>query len=292
MLSYFVWDFYKVIVQKVNPFILSVWTGYCQYIRPARFAVKHQIFLPALIVMVTLMTEGAPPLVTYSLTAASVIFFRLSLRVSSYDLMMHQSYLYWIPILIPYFLKPVLIVVLALTPVLSENRILVTGIIVVLVQLSQLPTFCVTIQLSIVQAVVVLFVMGTTSSSGWIWLSVCVFSATFFKFNAYVKGITLVVTTIIAQSALLAATVNLSWGFLTASVIFPVLMFLVSLSVYLPEGKLLTSTLVLGLVMNVVLTKFGIIDIMVLLMAVAIILEASTAPLLIRAASKFECTEL
>ena len=265
-------------------FNIYIWTMYCQYMRPARFAVKQQIFLPVLIVMITLMTERSSPSVTCSLTAVTVVFLRLSVRVPSYSMMVNQSYSYWITVLIPYVLKPVLILVLVLTPVLSEKRLLVTGIIVIFVQLFHIPSFCNIIDRTIVPLVVAFFVLGTTSASVWVWFSVSVFSATFFIFNSYL--VVPVFPFIFAPSVLLAVTVNFSFGFLTASVTFPVSMFL-ALSVNLPEGKLLTRTLVLGLVMNAILIKCEIIDIMVLMMTLAIILEAGSTPLLICAASKF-----
>ena len=211
------------------------------------------------------------------------------MRVPTYDLMVHQPYSYCIRVLIHYVLKPMLIVVLVLIPVLSKERIFVTEIIVVLVQLSQIPTSF-RIHRNFAPVVVVLFVLGTISSSVWVWFLVCVFSATFFLFNAYMDGITLIVTNIFAQSAFVAVTVNLSWGFLTASVLFPIWM-LLAFFVNRPESILLTSPLIIGLVTNVVFTKFGIIDIMILIMTVAIIQEASTAPLLICAASKYKCIE-
>ena len=93
-LSESVWNFYDLIIQKVNSFILSVWIGYCQYIRPARFAVRQQIFLPALILMITLIAQRCWSSITCSLTAVSVLFLRLSVRVPSYNLMVNQPYSY------------------------------------------------------------------------------------------------------------------------------------------------------------------------------------------------------
>ena len=134
------WDYNDLIIMKVNSVVLPEWTVYCQHLRPARIAVKHQIFIPAVIVMVTLITEGAPPSVTSSLTAVSVVLLRLLVKVPSYNLMVDQPCSYWISVLICHVLKPVLIVVLPLIPVLSEKRILVTGIIVIFVQFFQIPS--------------------------------------------------------------------------------------------------------------------------------------------------------
>ena len=65
----------------------------------------------------------------------------------------------------PYVLKPVLIVVLVLTPILSEKRLLVTGIIVVFVQLFQIPTFCRIIYLKFANLAAVFFIVGTSTSA-------------------------------------------------------------------------------------------------------------------------------
>ena len=285
-LSKSIWNFNNLIIK--NYFILLVWTVYCQHMRPARIAVKQQIFLPPLIVMITLITEGAPPLVTCSLTAVSVLYLRLSVRVPSYDVMMHQSCSYWIRVLMPYVLKPVLIVVLALAPILSEKKILVTGIIVVFVQLFQIPAFCHIIYYNFVPPAVVFFVTGSTSTSVLVLFLVPVLSVTYsFFFPKNRLDHPLFVTVIFT---VLAVTINLPWVYISVSVLFPVWL-LLGYSTIFSEKQLLITTLILGLVMNVALTKCEIIDIMVLMMTVAIILEASTAPLFIYTASKFKFRE-
>ena len=75
------WELYDIAIKEGKYFILPLWKGYCQLMRPIRTALKHQIFLPALIVMATLITEGSPPSATCSLTAVSIACLRLSVRV-------------------------------------------------------------------------------------------------------------------------------------------------------------------------------------------------------------------
>ena len=280
-----VWKFYDAIIKTLEPFTVTAWKSYCQHMRPKRLAVKQQIFLPALIVMITLITEGSPSSVTCWLTAISVLYLRLSVRVPSYDVMVDQPYSYWIRVLIPYLLKPVLIiVVLALTPVFSKKRILVTGIILLIVQLFQIPTLCWIIYCYIITPTTAFFVMGIdTSTPIWVLFSVPVFSAVYSHFFPNKLKLPLSVTVI---CTLVAATLDHRLGFITVSVPIPVWI-LFSYSVDLLESELLVTILILGLVMNVVLTKFGMLDIMVLMMTVAIILEASTTPLVICATSKF-----
>ena len=186
----------------------------------------------------------------------------------------------------PYVLKPVLIVVLVLTPTLSETRILVTGIIVVLVQMLQIPTFCQIIYGNTFPSAVLLFIVGTTPPSNWLWFSFLVFFLIFFLYFAKIMNeLSPFVTISFAQVVLMVATVNNSFRFVFPSALIPIWL-LLGYSINVSESTVLTKPLILGLGMNVVFSKFGMIDIMVLMITVAIILDARTSPLLILAASK------